>query len=162
MRRVEHQIRDVRRALALISGAYLAVGTLGTWVAMRDGLAGRPFGWDLGISPVSGFVFGLGTALSAPLVLLLALAFANLLLWRNGRLARRATETIALLGAGFAVGMLAEPITWDPGTWSDWPTTAIVIANLVLPLMLVLLGLEHRASTLSPSRSGVGLEAHRR
>ena len=133
------RVRDLRAGITWVTGAYLAVAALGTWVAVRRGLSGRPFGWDLDASPLPGFVYGLGTALSAPLGLLVALVTSNVLLWRGLPVARRAAVTIALLGAGFTLGMLVEPITWDHETWSEPRLSAIVAANLSLPSMLVLL-----------------------
>ena len=102
-----------RLAITTVAGLYIGTAALGTWVAVQEGMAGRPFGWDLGMAPLASFVFGLGTALSAPLVLLVALVVANVVLQIGASRARRAAAgIIALLGAGFFLGMLAEPITW--------------------------------------------------
>lgn len=139
-------------ALRWVSGAYLAVAALGTWLAIRDDLAGRPFGWELPLTPLANFVFGLGTALSAPLVLLLALVAANLLMGRGEKTRRRAATLIAILSIGFLVGMLAEPITRDllrPGTVDLLPA-AVVIINLILPLAMVLLAIRIRGRIQPP------------
>jgi len=137
-----------------VSGAYLAVAALGTWVAVRDDLAGRPFGWDLALSPLSNFVFGLGTALSAPLVLLLALVAANLLLGRGQQVRRRAAGVIAFLGTGFEIGMLAEPISRNVlDSFSRDPLTSVIVsANLLLPVAMVILAVRIRVGS-SPSLS---------
>ena len=139
-------------ALRWVSGAYLAAAALGTWVAIRDDLVGRPFGWDLPLSPLANFLVGLGTALSAPLVLLLALVWLNTLLGREPKTGRRAAGLIALLGIGFLVGMLAEPITWQlfGGSGSlDLLPAAIIVANLVLPAAMVILALRLRGFSVS-------------
>ena len=50
---------------------------------------------------------------------------------------------MVLLGIGFLVGMLAEPITWEvlnPPLLDPIPA-AVVIANIVLPLAIVILAL---------------------
>ena len=135
-----------RLALQWVSGAYLATAALGTWVAVRDDLAGRPFGWDLPLSPLANFVVGLGTALSAPLVLLLTLVCLNVLLRREPKTGRRAAGLIALLGMGFLVGMLAEPITWQLfGSGAvDLLPAAIIVANLVLPAAMATLAMQAR------------------
>ena len=52
---------DLRWAIAWVSGAYLTTAVLGTWLAVQDGLFGRPFGWAIDMTALSGFVFGLGT-----------------------------------------------------------------------------------------------------
>ncbi|MDP9495593.1 MAG: hypothetical protein M3P87_10180 [Actinomycetota bacterium] len=139
-----------RLALRSVSGAYMATAAVGTWVAVRDDLAGRPFGWDLHLSPLANFVIGLGTALSAPLGLLLALVWLNVLLGREPKTGRRAAGVIALLGIGLLVGMLAEPITWhlfDAGAVDLLPA-AIIVANLVLPAVLATLALRVRGVSL--------------
>ncbi len=147
-------VQNLRLALGWVSGAYLAVAALGTWVAVRDDLAGRPFGWDLPLSPLSNFVFGLGTALSAPLVLLLALVAANLLLGRGQQVRRRAAGVIAFLGTGFEIGMLAEPISRNVlDSFSRDPLTSVIVsANLLLPLAMVILAVRIRVGS-SPSLS---------
>jgi hypothetical protein len=97
------------------------------------------------MTPLSGFVFGLGTALSAPLVLLMALVGANLLLRQGERAEQRAARLITILGAGFLAGMLAEPIFWEvfePGVGTL--KAATVGANVLLPLSMVILGARAR------------------
>lgn len=150
-------VRTLRSAIAWVSGAYLATAGLGTWLALRDGLVGRPFGWKVDMTPLFGFVIGLGTALSAPLVLLLALVAANLLMRQGERAEHRAAGLIALLGAGFFAGMLAEPISWEvfEGTNVGPLIAAIVMANVWLPLLMVVLALRVRGFTrLTTTRVG--------
>ena len=74
----------IRRALLAVSVLYLLNAVAGTWLAVRDQLSGRPFGWQTGLAPLSGFVYGPGTALSAPLALLLLLIVLTLLMVRRG------------------------------------------------------------------------------
>ena len=140
------ETRDLRLAIWLVSAVYLATAAFATWLAVREGLAGRPFGWDLGLQPLPSFVFGLGTALSAPLVLLLALIVITFFVGRADRSGRRAAGLLVILGIGFLVGMLAEPITWqllNSGS-SDRIQAAVVIANLALPVVMVLLAVRIR------------------
>jgi len=146
--------RILRSTIAWVSGAYLATAVLGTWLSVREDLVGRPFGWAIDMTPLSGFVFGLGTALSAPLVMLLALVAANMRLRQGERAGQRAASWIALLGAGFLAGMLAEPIFWDVFEPGVGPLkAATVIANVWLPLSLVILGVQaRRRSQLTDSR----------
>jgi hypothetical protein len=135
----------LRSAIAWVSGAYLATAVLGTWLAVRDGLVGRPFGWAIDMTPLSGFVFGLGTALSGPLVLLLALVAANLRLRLDEGAEQRGAGWIAILGAGFLGGMLAEPILWDVFEPGVGPLkAATMIANVLLPLSLTILAVRFR------------------
>ncbi len=136
-----------RLAITGVSGLYLGTAAWGTWVAVRDGMAGRPFGWDLGMDPLPGFFVGLGTALSAPLVLLIALVAANVMLHMKGRPARFGLMAVSVLGAGFVVGMLAEPVTWAMlGTGRvDGLVAGVVITNIVLPMVLILLAIGPRS-----------------
>ena len=135
----------LRSAIAWVSGAYLATAVLGTWLAVRDGLVGRPFGWAIDMTPLSGFVFGLGTGLSGPLVLLLALVAVNLRLRLDEGAEQRAAGWIAILGAGFLGGMLAEPILWDVFEPGVGPLkAATMIANVLLPLSLMILAVRFR------------------
>lgn len=145
----------LRSAIAWVSGGYLATAVLGTWLAVRDGLVGRPFGWAIGVTPLSGFVFGPGTALSGPVVLLLALVAANLGLRQGERAEQRAAVWIAVLGAGFLAGMLAEPITWDVLEPGVGPLkAATVFANILLPLSMIILGVRvRRRIRLTDSRA---------
>ena len=133
-------------AITTVSGLYIGTAALGTWVAVQEGMAGRPFGWDLGMAPLPSFVFGLGTALSAPLVLLIALVAANVMLHRERGHAHVGLVALAVLAAGFLVGMLAEPITWRLlRTGSGFGlTTGVVIANIVLPVILIVLAMAGR------------------
>ncbi|MGH8914647.1 MAG: hypothetical protein ACRDZM_09055 [Acidimicrobiia bacterium] len=55
------KVESLRSAITRVSGAYLATAGVGTWLAVRDGLVGRPFGWDLGLGTLPGFLVGLGT-----------------------------------------------------------------------------------------------------
>ena len=140
-------VETLRSAVWLVSAAYLATGAFATWLAVQDDLVGRPFGWDLDLEPLPGFVFGLGTGLSAPLVLLLALIVVNFFVGRGERSERHAAGLIALLGTGFLVGMLAEPITWEifnSGS-ADRIQAAVIIANLVLPAAMVMLAIRIRS-----------------
>lgn len=140
-RRAKHE--TWRIVITGVSAAYLVNAAIGTWISVRDGLAGTPFGWDLRLEPLSAFVFGLGTALSAPLVLLLALLAANLLIWQRSDMRRRGVGAMILLASGFLIGMLAEPITWKLFRTGQVVglTTGVVIANIVLPVILVIIAM---------------------
>lgn len=130
----------MRSQLAVVSGLYLVNAAIGTWLAVRDDLPGRPFGWSTGLTPLSDFLFGLGTALSAPLVLLLLLAGLNLLVLRGNAVGRWATTAIVVLGFGFLIGAVAEPGTWEflsVGSISPLIAT-VLIANVMLPIAMVI------------------------
>jgi hypothetical protein len=113
----------------------VANAVAGTIVAVDEGLPGRPFGLATGFAPTTDFLVGLGTALSPPLILLVALAVVVLVAARG---VRWGAVLSALAGAGFLLGMLAEPVTYrvlSPGGFEATPA-AIVALNLVLPMIL--------------------------
>jgi hypothetical protein len=126
-----------RARAGLVAGTviYLANGALGTVVAVDKGLPGEPFGITTGLDPATDFLVGLGTALSPPLVLLVALAVVVLIAVRG---VRWGAILSAVAGAGFLLGMLAEPITYrvlSPGGF-EFTLATIVVLNLVLPVIL--------------------------
>jgi hypothetical protein len=135
-------VKVEKRSLALVSGLYLVNAAVGTWLAVRDDLPGRPFGWTTGFSPLPDFLFGLGTALSAPLLLLVVLVALNLVMLVRRPQSRLAATMIAALGVGFLIGMLAEPITGeflDAGHFAPLLATVLIV-NVVLPVAIVILG----------------------
>jgi len=138
----------LRSALTGVAVLYLVTAGIGTWLAVQEDLAGRPFGWNPGLAPLPSFVFGLGTALSAPLLLLVALMAAVVTLHVGSDGVRRAGAGVtALLGGGFLIGMLAEPITWEllrSGPMLS-PVAAIVVANIALPMVLVIMAVKARS-----------------
>lgn len=126
--------------LLATAAVYVANAAIGTLVAVDEGLPGRPFGLATGFSPTRDFLIGLGTALSPPLVLLVALAVVVLVAARG---VRWGAVLSAVGGAGFLLGMLAEPITYrvlSPGGF-EATLAAIVVLNLVLPVILGLAAL---------------------
>jgi hypothetical protein len=124
-----------RATLLATAAVYVANAAIGTIVAVDEGLPGRPFGIATGLSPATDFLVGLGTALSPPLVLLVALAVVVLMAVRG---VRWAAAMSAVAGAGLLLGMLAEPITYrvlSPGGF-EFTLAAIVALNRVLPVVL--------------------------
>jgi hypothetical protein len=112
-------------------------------VAVNDDLPASPLGISTGLEVPIDFLVGLGTALSAPLVLLLAFAVAVVAASRGGRLP---LGVMAVFGVGFGTGMLAEPITYrvlSPGGFEP-VHAAIVVGNLVLAVAIVGLALLER------------------
>ena len=126
--------------MGLLSAIYLVVAGSGTWVAISRDLSGRPFGIVTDLSVIQSFVFGLGTALSAPLVLLLLLAALNAWLLRSDD--RRPIQLITILAGAFLVGMVVEPIFGEVLAGShDLPVTILVAANVLVPLAMLGYGL---------------------
>ncbi|MDP8958415.1 MAG: hypothetical protein M3N51_04270 [Actinomycetota bacterium] len=130
--------RGVRVALVAVSSLYLANAALGTVLALRDGLPARPLGISTGLPPLWDFTVGLGTALSAPLILLVALAVLNVLLFRPP--AHRAALALAVLAAGFTAGALVEPVTWSllgPASPNDPILLVVAGGNILIPAVMI-------------------------
>ena len=144
-------------AITTVSGLYIGTAALGTWVAVKEGMAGRPFGWDLGMAPLPSFVLGLGTALSAPLVLLIALVAANVVLHRATRTCSRRVGCPGSARRGFSSRDACGTHPWRllrTGSGVGL-TTGVVIANIVLPVILIVLtmvGRNHGEDTVRDER----------
>lgn len=138
----------------LILGAilYLLNAMIGAVLAIREGLPGRFLGLRTGLGARDDFLVGLGTALSPPLVLIVAQIAFIALAWRRERLG---IIGLSVSGIGFCLGMLGEPITYE--VWrrpSAEPRKAVVIAgNVLLPLLIAAAGLSELTSARR-SRSG--------
>ena len=120
----------------MATAAYLAHAAVATWVAMLNDIPGRPFGVETGLPIAWDFAFGLGTGLSAPLAVLLALTVLTVSVARNQ--SRWSVAAIGFLGWCFLLGMLVEPIIWDVIRGEHEPlVTGIVVANLAIPIVIV-------------------------
>lgn len=118
------------------SGLYVAVSAIGTVLAMARNRPAQPFGIRSGLGIPSDFVFGLGTALSAPLVVLVAFVAVMLGVWRTSN--RRLLLALFAFAAAFFLGILVEPHTLrvlrDPG--EELVVSATVGALIALPLSI--------------------------
>ena len=124
------------RALVVASTAYLANSAVATWVAISNDIPGRPFGIKTGLPNVWDFAFGLGTGLSAPLSMLIALAVLTVAIARHQR--HRYIPWIGFLGCCFLAGMLAEPILGEAMRGERGQlVTGIVVANVLLPIVII-------------------------
>ena len=128
------------RGLVVATSAYLANAVVATWVAMSNDIPGRPFGFETGLPMAWDFAFGLGTGLSAPLAMLIALAVLTVSVARHQ--SRRSIAAIGLFGFCFLVGMLVEPIIWDAIRGElQLLVTAVVVVNAVLPIVIISLAI---------------------
>ncbi len=120
----------------MAAAAYLAHAAVATRVAMLNDIPGRPFGVETGLPIAWDFAFGLGTGLSAPLAVLIALTVLAVSVARNQ--SRRSIAAIGFLGWCFLLGMLVEPIIWDVIRGEHEPlVTGIVVANLAIPIVII-------------------------
>lgn len=140
--------RDVA-AVRRLTVLYLLNAVVGTALAIRDDLPGRPAGVRTGLGPSRDVLFGLGTALSPPLVLCLWQSVCAVLAGSSGQAGEVARRMLPWNGAGFALGMLVEPILLQTVRRpTDHPVrAATVAANVALPLLITRRGLRLGRST---------------
>lgn len=116
--------------------AYLVNAAVGTWIAITDNIPGRPLGVETGLPVALDFTVGLGSGLSAPLILLIALALlAARLALRGGR---RSIVWMGILGCCFLVGMLIEPVLGEAMRGEHGMLVLVIVAlSVVLPVLLI-------------------------
>ena len=144
-------MRRDSRLLAAVSAAQLACGLWGMAVAIRRRRAfDIPF-WQGQESAVSRDSLLMGTALSAPVMMLGAQA------WATAALARRpnpaAQRVLGGLGAAMAAGYLAERLVRQrllPSGW-DAAETPVVAAGMSLAVVMALLGLRSAGTQATAS-----------
>jgi hypothetical protein len=128
--------RGARTGPVVAAVAYLANAAVGTWIAIRNDIPGRPLGIETGLPIALDFTVGLGTGLSAPLILLIALALLAGSVARRGR--RRSIFWMGILGWCFLVGMLIEPVLGQAMRGEHGALVmAVVVLNVLLPVLLI-------------------------
>ncbi len=129
-------------SLVLASIFVLFSASVGTLLAIRDHLPAR-FGNILhGGDVVQDFIAFNGTALSAPLFLLLGQIVFTVLVCRRGKVGMMGVMGLTILGVCYTIGEVGEPIlarTINPATF-DMTVAVVLIANIVFPLMMVVFG----------------------
>jgi hypothetical protein len=129
------------RVLALVATAQLAAGLVGTALALRRRHAfDIPF-WRGQPATVGRDCVLMGTALSAPLVMLATQAWAIAVLLRRPDAA--ADRTLGGLGAVMTAGYLAERLVRQrlaPAGW-DKAETPVVVAGISLSATMAVIGL---------------------
>jgi hypothetical protein len=128
------------KRLVLSSVLSLIWASIATVVAIVLNLPAQFGGSTSGLPVVQDFIYGMGTALSAPLVWMVAQALLTWLAWNQKN--RRSTWGViglALFGATTFIGTLGEPITYEllnPVTFNPLltviPTGTIIIDSLMM------------------------------
>jgi hypothetical protein len=114
----------------------------GTILAIRDHLPAR-FGNILhGGDVVQDFITFNGTALSAPLFLLLGQIVFTVLVFRSGKVGMAGVVGLTVLGVCYTFGQVGEPILVQSFNLANFDATlaVVLIANVVFPLMMVVFG----------------------
>ena len=115
---------------------YVAVSGVGAWHSLRRRRIARVFGIQLAGSPLAQ-ALTLGTPLSAPPVMLIALILAE---------HREREDVIAVLAPLFLLGLLGEADTMHTvrGPTADPMSTICVVLEAALPLAMLRHGVTNR------------------
>jgi len=129
-------LRGARRGLVTASSAYLVNAVVGTWLAISNDIPGRPLGIQTRLPVALDFILGLGTGLSAPLSMLIALAVLTVSIARRD--SRRSVFWIRFLGWCLLVGMLIEPILGEAIRGErELLVTGVIVVNVLLPILIL-------------------------
>lgn len=129
------------RGLLLASLGYLISASVGTSVAIAThlpaGFLGILRGYDVGRDFLT-----IGTALSPPLVMLVAQVIFTACLFGRGRVKLVGVIGLTILGACYTLGQLGEPIVSHALTPAAFNIgeAVLVVANLVLPALMFVFG----------------------
>jgi len=132
------------RALLGASLAFAGATVLGSVVAIRDELPGRPLGLSVPLSVPAGLLAGCGAGVAAPwpmpVMAVMAAATAP-----NREPSARPGAVCVGVGLGCIIGTLIEPVSRQPRSWS--PATRIAIGvNVAASIALIGTGLRHSAA----------------
>jgi hypothetical protein len=127
-----------RIAIGALSLAYVGNAAYGGYLAMRDTLEEAPFGVRMHRPVVDDFYTGFGTGLSPGVPMLVAQVGVSAMLLGSSRTAQRGANVLAVFGALYTIGQLAEPITYrtlrHPSAALE--RTHVVLANVLIPAAL--------------------------
>lgn len=129
------------KLFVLSSVLYLASATCGTILAIKDHLPAQFGGIMSGDNVAIDFLTWMGTALSPPLVMLLAQIVLTICALQAGRVAAVGIAGLTVLGAMYTIGQLGEPILGRAfaGTTPGW-VVAILVTNILGSLLMLILG----------------------
>lgn len=133
--------KDGDRALLAASVAFAGAAVLGSAVAVREQLPGRPLRVSIPLPVGAGLLAGWGAGVAAPWPMPVAAVVAAVTAQRAGASARTGAVCTGI-GLGCILGTAAEPVTWRPRSWSPMTRLAIV-ANLTASVALAAAGWRH-------------------
>jgi hypothetical protein len=133
------------KQLVLFSILSLIWNSIATVVAFVLNLPAQFGGSTTGLSVVQDFLFGMGTALSAPLVWMVSQALLTWLAWnRTSRWSIWGVIGLVLFGATTFIGVSGEPITYEllnPSTFN--PLLAVIPAGqVIIDFVLMVFGIQ--------------------
>lgn len=141
----------------LASILFLVSASVGVVMAITTYLPARFGGLLSGTDVVRDFLLFNGTALSPDLALMLGQVALTVCAIRRGRAGFVGVVGLTILGAGYTVGQLGEPVTLvslTPATFSAAPAT-VALVNLASSLLMVAFGVREWRSRSHSSRVAV-------
>jgi len=140
-----------RPRLLVLCVAVLGLHAVGTAIAVRDARPARFGGWHTGLTASQDFLFGRGTALSGPLLFLVAFAVCAVIAIKGSAGARR---MLGLFGIGILLGTLGEPIFYETLTPGGFNAThaVLICGHLVTSILLIALLLQMRVTDRRAAR----------
>lgn len=124
-------------ACCLAAAGYTACFAVASILSIRRGHEAEPLGIRTPFPIWVDVVVGCGTGLAAPWPLIVWLWRSSERARTNGAQARRATASLAVLGALFLTGAAAEPVSRRLLTGRlSRPERAVVLLNFLLPVMI--------------------------
>lgn len=130
------------RQLITSSILYMVIAWIGTTVAIIESRPARPLGLSTGLPAVQDFLYGIGTAMSPPLSMLIGQAVLTALALRRDRWGVVGVGGLTVAGFCFWVGALIEPILleiFNPATF-DLVKAVLEAGLIIIPLMMVIFG----------------------
>ncbi len=117
-------ISGADRALRAAALAFGAAAAFGTAIAIRDDLPGEPLGIHVPLTVPTGILVGWGGAVAAPWPMPVAAVMAA---FRSRSSDGGAWPALVCAGLGISgiVGILIEPVTYKPRSWT--PTTRAAV-----------------------------------
>ena len=142
MNRTTHQAHRTRRPSALLAAAtgFVAATCVGSRVAARHDLPGRPLRVGVPLSVPAALAVGWGAGVAAPWPMPVTGLAAAVLAWRDPHRPGPAA-TMAGLGAALLAGTVVEPVTWDR---QRAPAATVAIAtNVAAGSLMLVAGVVH-------------------
>jgi hypothetical protein len=147
--------RNADRALLAASLAFASAAGLGSAVAIRDQLPGRPCGVGVPLSVAAGLLAGWGAGVAAPWPMPVA-AIVTAVKAQHADASPAAGAVCAGIGLGCILGTAVEPVTWQPRAWSPTGELAIIV-NLATSAALTAAGLRHFKAARAAQRARPGI-----
>jgi hypothetical protein len=142
------------KLLVLSSVLYLASATASTILAIKDHLPAQFGGILRGDNVAIDFLTWMGTAISPPMVMLLAQIVFTICALQAGRAGAVGIAGLTVLGGMYTMGQLGEPILGRAfaGSTSGW-VVVILVANIVCSLLMLIFGAISWRTRQSASRA---------